>query len=176
MPPKKLPAKREKAKQKQKQKQQQTVIVNINKQKRSVPRGNGIEKPKEQPKEQPKTTNNSFSFSAPQAQQNQLGEYLKIYNKELYRKLDEVLAKSKDPVINSVEDRLKPILSVKSPERIPTPIETIPQPKTLEQTLQEHFTEQQNTPQKDNGVDMNTPTTELFSPDVSLDDPEKLTQ
>ena len=143
MPPKKLPAKREKAKQKQKQKQQQTVIVNINKQKRSVPRGNGIEKPKEQPKEQPKTTNNSFSFSMPQAQQNQLGEYLKIYNKELYRKLDEVLAKSKDPVINSVEDRLKPILSVKSPERIPTPLETPQREITIGQTVQENYLQKQ---------------------------------
>jgi hypothetical protein len=151
MPPKEKKKKEKgmKQKQKQKQKQQQTVIVNINKQKRSAPRGNGIEKPKENPngstlnKEQPKTTNNSFSFSMPQAQQNQLGEYLKYHNKELYRKLDEVLAKSKDPVINSVEDKLKPILAVKSPERIPTPLETPQRTKTLEQTLQENYLKKQ---------------------------------
>jgi len=145
MPPKKHPVssvkRNGKAKQKQKQRQQQTVIVNINKQKRSTPRGNGIEKPKEQQKEQPKTTHNSFSFSMPQAQQNQLGEYLKSHNKELYRKLDEVL-KSKDPVINSVDDRLKPIISVNSPERIPTPLE-IATPKSFEQTLQENYLQKQ---------------------------------
>jgi len=180
MPPKKLPEKRnglkkEKTKQKQKQKQQQTVIVNINKQKKSsAPRGNGIEKPKEQPKEQLKATNNSFSFSMPQAQQNQLGEYLKSHNKELYRKLDEVL-KSKDPVINSVEDRLKPILSVKSPERIPTPLETPQREVNLGQTLQENYLKKQEEQSPLNiGEEINLDdVTTLEEPlrNISLDEP-----
>jgi hypothetical protein len=77
----------------------------------------------------------------PQAQQNQLGEYLKSHNKELTRKLDEVL-KSKDAVINSVEGRLNPIISVESPERIPTPLE-IATPKSFDQTLQENYLQRQ---------------------------------
>ena len=154
MPPKKLPAKRdglmkEKAKQRQKQKQQQTVIVNINTRtpvqrgERSGPRNNGIEKPKETPKEQPKTYN-SFSFSMPQAQ-NPIGEYLKVYNKELYSKIEQSL-KSKDAVINSSDEAVKPIISVKSAERIPTPLELITTPKSFEKKLQENYLRRQEEP------------------------------
>lgn len=135
---------------KQKQKQQQTVIVNINKRtpvqrgEKAVPRNNGIEKPKETPKEQPKTYN-SFSFSMPQAQQNPIGEYLKVYNKELYSKIEQSL-KSKDAVINSSDEAVNPIISVKSAERIPTPLELITPPKSFEKKLQENYLRRQEEP------------------------------
>jgi len=139
MPPSLEKPKRKKKdqKQKQKQKQQQTVIVNINKQKRgekSGQRNNGIEKPKE--KEQPKTYN-SFSFSAPQAQ-NPIGEYLKSYSKDLFTKIEQSI-KSRDPVINSADEAIKPIITVKSAERIPTPLELITPPKPFGKTLQENY-------------------------------------
>ena len=87
------------------QKQKQTVIVNINKQKRtSVPRNNGIEKPKE--KEQPKTYN-SFNFSMPQAH-NPISDYLKVYNRDLFAKIEQAI-KTKDSVINSTNEVLLPI-------------------------------------------------------------------
>lgn len=148
MPPTLEKSKR-KYKAKQKQKQQQTVIVNINKRtpvqrgERSGPRNNGIEKPKETPKEQPKTYN-SFSFSMPQAQ-NPIGEYLKVYNKELYSKIEQSL-KSKDAVINSSDEAVKPIISVKSAERIPTPLELITTPKSFEKKLQENYLRRQEEP------------------------------
>lgn len=129
MPPSLEKPKRKKKdqKQKQKQKQEQTVIVNINKQKRVAPRNNGIKRPKE--KEQPKTFN-SFSFSSPQAQ-NPIGEYLKLYSKDLFSKIEQSI-KSRDPVINSVNESLNPIIAVKSPERKPTVLETIKPPTTLD--------------------------------------------
>lgn len=121
--------------QKQKQKQQQTVIVNINKRtqsvrgERSIPRNNGIEKPKEQ-KEQPKTYT-SFSFSMPQAQ-NPIGEYLKVYQKDLFAKIEQAI-KTKDSVINSVNEPVAiSTQSVKELKRTPTVLETLPQPTTLD--------------------------------------------
>ena len=113
-----------------KQKQQQTVIVNINKRTQPVqraPRNNGIEKPKE--KEQPKTYN-SFSFSSPQAS-NPIGDYLKVYQKDLFAKIEQAI-KTKDPVINSSNESLNPIIAV---ERKPTVLETIKPPTTLDNFL-----------------------------------------
>jgi len=138
MPPSLEKPKRKKKGYKQKQKQEQTVIVNINKQKRgerSVPRNNGIEKPKEQ-KDQPKTYN-SFSFSSPQAQ-NPIGEYLKMYSKDLYSKIEQSI-KSRDAVINSADEAIKPIITVKSADRTPTPLELITPPKSFEKSLQENY-------------------------------------
>jgi hypothetical protein len=136
MPPSLEKPKRKKKdqKQKQKQKQEQTVIVNIHKGKKSsAPRNNGIEKPKE-PKEQPKTYN-SFSFSSPQAQ-NPIGEYLKMYSKDLYSKIEQSI-KSRDAVINSADEATKPIITVKSAERTSTPL--ITPRKSPENTLQENY-------------------------------------
>lgn len=173
---------------KQKQKQQQTVIVNINKRTQSVqrgersgPRNNGIEKPKETPKEQPKTYN-SFSFSMPQAQ-NPIGEYLKVYNKELYSKIEQSL-KSKDAVINSSDEAINPIISVKSAERIPTPLELITPPKSFEKNLQENYLRRQEepTPLTIGGPTKLDGITTLDSPQsLSLDDvpevpPEEITK
>lgn len=111
-----------------KQKQQQTVIVNINKQKRGERGRSSIEKPKE--KEQPKTTN-MFSFSMPQTQ-NPIGEYIKMFNKDLYAKIEQAI-KTKDPVINSLDEPVSiSKQAVKELKRIPTPLETIPQPPTLD--------------------------------------------
>jgi len=163
MPPSLEKPKRKKQKQKQKQKQQQTVIVNINKQKRenkAAPR-NGIEKPKEQ-KEQPKTFN-SFSFSSPA--QTQIGEYLKGYNKDLFSKIEQSI-KSRDAVINSTNESLNPIISVKSVVRKPTVLETIPVPITLDTVLKKKEPLIIGEPLLETGV------TTLDSPEsLSLDEP-----
>ena len=149
---------------KQKQKQQQTVIVNINKQKRpSAPRNNGIEKPKE--KEQPKTYN-SFSFSMPQAQ-NPIGDYLKVYQKDLFTKIEQAI-KTKDPVINSTNEILNSLITV---ERTPTVLEQIPVPTTLDNFLK-------NQEELRKPVIIGEPTilqevTTLDEPSISLDDIEE---
>jgi len=143
-----------------KQNQQQTVIVNINKQKRG--QRSSIEKPKEQ-KEQPKTIN-QFSFSMPQTQ-NPIGEYIKMFNKDLFNKIERAI-KTKDPVINSLDE---PVAisrqAVKELKRIPTPLETIPQPPTIDNFLKNH--EELNKP-----LTIGEPT---ILPDVTtLDEPESI--
>jgi hypothetical protein len=116
-------------KQKQKQqKQEQTVIVNINKGKRGGGQRSSIEKPKEQ-KEQPKPV--QFGMNPLQVQ-NQISEYIKMFNKDLYAKIEQAI-KTKDPVINSLDEPVSiSKQAVKELKRIPTPLETIPQPPTLD--------------------------------------------
>ena len=129
---KKLPVSSVKRNGFQKQKQQQTVIVNINKQKRGERGRSSIEKPKEQ-KEQPKTIN-QFSFSMPSTQ-NPIGDYIKIYQKDLFNKIERAI-KTKDSVINSVDEPVTiSTQSVKELKRTPTVLETIPVPTTLDNFL-----------------------------------------
>lgn len=145
-----------------KQKQEQTVIVNINKQKRGERERSSIEKPKVQ-KEQPKTIN-QFSFSMPSTQ-NPIGDYIKMFNTDLYAKIERAI-KTKDPVINSLDE---PVAisrqAVKELKRIPTVLETIPPPTTLD-----NFIKNQEELSKPIVIGEPTALTDV----TTLDDPESL--
>lgn len=149
-------------KQKQKQqKQEQTVIVNINKGKRGGQRSS-IEKPKEQPKQS--SIPSTFGITPLQVQ-NQISEYIKLFNKDLYAKIEQSI-KTKDPVINSLDEPVSiSKQAVKELKRIPTPLEKISSPPTLDNFIKNQ--EELNKP-----LTIGEPT---ILPDVTtLDEPESI--